>query len=261
TIIGKNVKIGPFCIIDCTDGPVKLGDNVSLGFRVLISGPCEIGGDTVITGAADIGHLGMDFKHQSKDGMTGVKIGERNIIRENATIHQGMPASPAGTVIGNDCMIMVNTHITHDCNLGSHIRIANAAHLAGHVIVEDYAIISGMLGIQQFCRIGKYSMTGMQSKITTDILPYSINDGVPSIYRGLNRIGLNRHGFSRESQRSIRIVYDAYFGKKDDDFSARSERLAAIKDKIQDPYALDALDFVENRSKCGPLSIFRQRGK
>ncbi|MCL2629335.1 MAG: acyl-ACP--UDP-N-acetylglucosamine O-acyltransferase [Alphaproteobacteria bacterium] len=245
-VIGKDVEIGPYCIVG---DKVKLGDRVVLKSNVVVEGPCEIGEDTIVYPFAAIGIKGQDLKFQTDDSVTGVKIGKKNRIREYVTIHQGTPASK-GTVVGDNCQIMVNAHVAHDCVLGNGIILSNLVQLAGHVEVEDFAIISGMVAVHQFCRIGKYSIVGGVSGVTNDVLPYSISDGRPAVYKTINRVGLTRHGVSTEDMHAIYSVYQALFDKTEGTTAA--DRLKEVKKKVKNsPYAMDALDFIENRSKRG----------
>ncbi|MDR0449506.1 MAG: acyl-ACP--UDP-N-acetylglucosamine O-acyltransferase [Rickettsiales bacterium] len=246
-IIGKDVEIGPYCIVG---DKVKLDDRVVLKSHVVVEGPCEIGEDTILYPFAAIGIKGQDLKYQGDESITGVVIGKRNRIREYATIHQGTPASK-GTRVGDDCQIMVNAHVAHDCQLGNGIILSNVVQLAGHVEVEDFAIISGMVAVHQFCRIGKNAIVGGVSGVTNDVLPYSITDGRPAVYKTLNRVGLTRHGVSTEDMHAIHSVYQALFDKTGGE-SSSADRLREVKKKVKDsPYAMDALDFIENRSKRG----------
>ncbi|MDR1697079.1 MAG: acyl-ACP--UDP-N-acetylglucosamine O-acyltransferase [Rickettsiales bacterium] len=252
-VLGADVKIGPFCVV----GPnVVLGDRVELVSHVVLDGKTEIGDDTMIYPFAAIGILGQDRKFQEDETMTGVRIGKRNKIREYVTIQSGTPAS-TGTEIGDDCQIMVNAHVGHDCKLGNDIVLSNLAQIAGHVEIEDHAIISAMSAVHQFCRIGRNAFLGGMSGAGNDIPPYSICDGVPAKYRTINRVGLTRHGFTNEDIHAIHAVYSALFDG--DESVPLADRLKRVRREVNgNKYALDAIDFIENRSKRG---INTARGK
>jgi UDP-N-acetylglucosamine acyltransferase len=246
-VLGADVEIGPFCMV----GPkVKLGDRVKLLSHVVIDGETEIGDDSIIYQFAVVGVKGQDLKFQEDETMTGTKIGKRCKIREYATVHSGTPAS-SGTVIGDDCQIMVNAHVAHDCLLGNNIVLSNLVQVAGHVEIEDNAIVSGGAMIHQFCRIGRNAFIGGMTGIGTDVPPYSLFDGRPGVYRTINKVGLLRYGFTPEDIRAVHNVYSAVYGRFDDG-STLEERLKKVRKEISDnKYALDALDFIENRSKRG----------
>jgi UDP-N-acetylglucosamine acyltransferase len=81
------------------------------------------------------------------------------------------------------------------------------AGLAGHVVVEDHAILGGYTAVHQFCRIGKFSMTGGCSRIPLDVPPFMIVEGNPAETRTINKVGLERNGFSGEAQMALRNAY------------------------------------------------------
>ena len=74
-------------------------------------------------------------------------------IREGVTVHRG-----TGTVIGDGCLLMTNSHIGHNCEIGRGVTIVNGALLAGYVRVGPGATISGNAAIHQFVRIGELAM-------------------------------------------------------------------------------------------------------
>ncbi|MCL1786121.1 MAG: acyl-ACP--UDP-N-acetylglucosamine O-acyltransferase [Alphaproteobacteria bacterium] len=244
--IGADVEIGPFCTVGAN---VVLGDRVKLISNVVIDGQTEIGADTVVYPFAVLGVMSQDLKFQEHETMTGLKIGKRNRIREYVTIHSGTPAS-TGTEIGDDCQIMVNAHVGHDCKMGNGIVLSNLAQLAGHVEVEDFAIVSAGSMVHQFCRIGRNSFIAGMSGITMDVPPYSIFEGKPATYRTVNKVGLLRHGFTNEDLHAVHKVYSVVFAKEPAaDFADAIKKLR--KEIHGNKYAMDALDFIENRSKRG----------
>ena len=244
--IGTDCKIGPFCII----GPnVIIGDRVELISNVVIEGNTEIGDDSIVYPFAVLGVMSQDLKWQDETTMTGLKIGKRCKIREYVTIHSGTPASN-GTEIGDDCQIMVNAHVAHDCKLGNGIVMSNLVQVAGHVEIEDNAILSGGVMVLQFARIGRNAFIGGMSGIGTDVLPYAIYDGTPrAVYRTINRVGLIRHVFSNEDIHAIHTVYSSVFNEKE---GTVSDRVNKIRKSVKNnKFAMDAIDFIENRSKRG----------
>jgi UDP-N-acetylglucosamine acyltransferase len=243
-ILGRDVKIGPFCIVG---KDVKICDRVELVSHVVVIGKTEIGEDTIVYPFAVVGAKGQDLKFQEDESMSGLKIGKRCRIREYATIQSGTPAS-SGTEIGDDCQIMVNAHVAHDCRLGNGVVLSNLAQLAGHVEVGDFAIISAMSAVHQFCHIGAYAFLGAMSGTPVDIPPYVIYEGLPARYRTINKVGLARHGFSNDDIHAIHLVYSAVFGAD----GATSENLDKVKKQVGgNQYAMAAADFIENRSSRG----------
>jgi UDP-N-acetylglucosamine acyltransferase len=98
---------------------------------------------------------------------------------------------------------MAYVHVAHDCRLGDHTILANNATLAGHVEIHDHATLAAFSGVQQFCRIGRYAYVGGFTVITMDVLPFSRAVGIKAAFLGLNRIGLERKGFSREQMHEV----------------------------------------------------------
>jgi UDP-N-acetylglucosamine acyltransferase len=199
--IGNNVEIGPYAIIE---GKIKIGDNCKIFPSVHIQGYTEIGENTKIFTGAIIGSIPQDLKY--KGDITYLKIGKNNTIREYVTINPGTSAGEE-TIIGDNNLIMAYAHIAHNCKVGNNVIIANSGTLAGHVEIDDYAIIGGLVGIHQFCRIGKHSIIGGCSKVVMDIIPFIMADGHPARPYGLNIIGLKRRNFSEEK---IKILNEAY---------------------------------------------------
>ena len=244
-VLGTDCKIGPFCII----GPnVVLGDRVELVSNVVIDGKTSIGDDSIVYPFAVLGVMSQDLKWQEESTMTGLRIGKRCRIREYVTIHSGTPASD-GTVIGDDCQIMVNAHIGHDCKIGNSVVMSNLVQVAGHVEIEDYVTLSGGSAVLQFSRIGRNAFIGGMSGVGNDILPYAIYEGRRAQYRTINRVGLMRHGFTNEDMHAIHNVYSAVFNKTE---GTAADRLARVRKEVKNnKYAMDAIDFIENRSKRG----------
>src|SRR6202045_2401703 len=110
---------------------------------------------------------------------------------------------------------MGETHIGHDSHIGDGCILANSATLAGHVTVEDYAVVGALCPVHQFCRIGKYAYIGGGTTITQDVLPYSLT----SIERnnhayGINKVGLERKGFTPAQIKQLRHAYRLLLGSK-----------------------------------------------
>ena len=165
--LGKNVTVGPFC---CVGPDVVLGDGVTLVSHVSITGRTQIGAETTIYPFASIGHPTQDLKYRGES--SELIIGERNKIREYATLQPGTEGGGMVTRVGNDNLFMIATHVAHDCQIGNHVIMSNAATLGGHVCVGDYAIIGGLSGVHQFVRIGAHAIIGGMSAVEHDVIPY-----------------------------------------------------------------------------------------
>lgn len=199
--IGVNCRVGPYCLI----GPnVVLGDDCVLQSHVVLDGHTTLGARCEIFPFACIGKITQDLKYQG--GTTYVRIGSDCTFREYVTVNAAT-ADGDKTIIGDRCHILAYSHIAHDCRLGNGIIMSNATNLAGHVIVEDNVVFGGMVGVHQFTRIGEGSMVGGTSKVVQDIIPFALVEGTPGTPVGVNRVGLERRGYSAET---IRILNGSY---------------------------------------------------
>lgn len=199
--ISPEAVIGPFCVVN---GRTKIGPGTRLISHVSVgseSGVVEIGRDNWFGAGAAVGGPPQDLKYRGEP--TRLVIGDRNVIRELATVNIGTPDGGGVTRIGNDCLIMSYAHVAHDCSVGDHVVIANSSQLAGHVIIEDHAKINGMCGFNQFVRIGKYAYIAGDSAVNKDVCPFTIAQGKYAVMRATNRVGLERAGFAREDIESI----------------------------------------------------------
>lgn len=205
--LGDGNQIGPFCFID---KGVEIGDNNVLMNNVSIHYGARIGSGNTFFPGCSISTLPQDLKFKGED--TVAIIGNNNSIRENVTISRGT-ASKGKTVVGSNNLLMENMHVAHDCVVGSGIIIGNSTKLAGEVEVEDNAIISAVVLVHQFCRIGGYVMIQGGCRFSKDIPPYIIAGREPTIYCGINIVGLRRRGFSNETIEQIhnayRIIYQS----------------------------------------------------
>ena len=205
-VVAEGVSVGPFCVI----GPdVEIGTGTVIGPHVVIRGPTRIGRENRIFQFASIGEDPQDKKYQGE--ITRLEIGDRNVIREYSTVHRGTIQDKSVTRLGDDNLLMAYTHVAHDCVIGNGVIMANGASLAGHVTVDDFAILGGFSLVHQFCRIGRYSFSGMGSVISRDIPPYVMVGGSPTRPRGINSVGMERRGFDAESilqiKRAFKLIY------------------------------------------------------
>lgn len=220
--IEDNVSIGPWSII---------------GEGVEIRAGCRIDSHVVIQKNTRLGlnnrifsHvvLGADPQHMGYRGeMTWLNIGDGNTIREFVTINRGTK-DVGVTQIGSHNYFMSYAHIAHDCTVGDHVVFANTASIAGHVSVGDYAILGAFSGVHQFVKIGAFSFLGRATKIFQDILPFMLVTGNPGAPRGLNSVGLRRHGFTPEDMAILKEAFSIIFRRslKQAEIIAELEQLA-----------------------------------
>jgi UDP-N-acetylglucosamine acyltransferase len=190
-----------------------MGEECELISHVVLQGPTRMGRGNRIFPFTTVGVPPQDLKYKGED--TRLEIGDNNVIREFASIHRGTVTGGGLTRIGSNCLIMAYVHIAHDCAIGSNVIMANAATLAGHVTVEDNAVVGALCPVHQFVRIGAYSYIGGGSTITQDVLPFSKTVAARDAKAyGLNSVGLERRGFSRERVRKIHHAFKVLLASK-----------------------------------------------
>jgi UDP-N-acetylglucosamine acyltransferase len=199
--LASGVTVGPYAVI----GPgVRIGAGTRVAAHAVIDGLTTIGERCEVFPMASVGQKTQDLKY--KGGKCYLRIGNDNTIREFVTINTATNDGDA-TVIGNHNLIMAYCHIAHKCVIGNHVIMSNLATLAGDVTVEDYAVLGGMAGIHQFCRIGIMAMVGACTKITQDVVPYTMADGNPAATAGLNKVRMERLGVDDEQMQAIKTAY------------------------------------------------------
>lgn len=193
--IHETAEIGPYCVIGAG---VEIGPRTVVKGHVFMEGILTIGEDNVFFPYSTVGVAPQDLKYKGEP--SELRIGNRNRIREFATLHRGTEGGGMITSIGDDNLLMAYTHVAHDVQFGSHIVLSHAATLGGHVIVEDWAWVGAATGIHQFCRIGRHSIVGGYSVITQDVLPFSntVTAREAKVF-GANATGLTRRGYSSET--------------------------------------------------------------
>ena len=246
--IGKEVKIGPFCYI----GPnVNLNDNVELVSSVYIEGNTKIGKGTRIFPFASIGTQPQDLKYKGENN--SLEIGENNTIREYVTINPGTKGGEGKTVIGDNNLLMISSHVAHDCHIGNNVVIANNVPLGGHVTIEDSVVIGGNSAVQQFTRIGRLAMIGGMTGVLKDVIPFGLSFGNRNYLRGINLIGLKRKNYKNKSIMELDAAFKKIFSSKN---------LHANLSKINGEYkendlVKEVINFIEKDKKrpiCTPLS-------
>lgn len=229
--LADDVEVGPFTVI----GPdVEVDSGTWIGPHVILRGPMRIGRDNRIYQFAALGEAPQHKGYQGEP--TLLSIGNGNTIREFVTCHRGTAQGRWETRIGDNNWLMAYCHIAHDCHLGNNLLFANSASLAGHVDVGDNATLGGFALIHQFCRIGSYAFCGFGSAINRDVPPFVTVAGQMAVPRGINSVGLRRHGFSAERIKAIKRAYRILYRqglRLEDARDVLCEQLAEFKDVKQ----------------------------
>ena len=244
--ISNKVNIGPFCNI----GPnVELSEGVELISNVHIEGNTIIGKNTKIFPFASIGTQPQDLKFNNEEN--SLLIGEQNIIREYVTINPGTEGGGSKTIIGNNCLFMISSHIAHDCIIGDNVIIANNVPLGGHVKIEDSVVIGGNSAVQQFTRIGRLAMIGGMTGVIKDVTPFGLSIGNRNYLQGLNLIGLRRKKYDNKKIMGLDKAYKEIFSSKN-----LHENLSKINGEHKDNELVsEVIRFIEKDKKrpiCTP---------
>ncbi len=239
--IGADCHIGAFSVVGAK---VILADRVSLESHVVLDGETSVGEDTKIFPFVSIGLAPQDLKYAGEP--TRTEIGARNHIREFVTIHRGTAGGGGLTRIGDDNLLMAQAHVAHDCQIGNNVIMANAATLAGHVRIDDGANVGAYSGVHQFCRIGREAFVGGYSVVVKDALPFAVIQGNHAKCYGLNRVGMKRRGYLRETIKNLNHAFHLLLTSK----LNTEQALQKIKEDINDCREVDLLiDFIETSKR------------
>ena len=243
----SSVKVGPYSII----GPnVEVGENTIIQSHVSITGNTKIGKENKIYPFVSINDP-QDLKYNNEE--TSLVIGDNNKIREYVTINPGTVGGGGKTVIGNNCLFMISSHVAHDCQVGNNVIIANNVPLGGHAIIEDNVVIGGNSAVQQFTRIGKMAMIGGMTGVLHDVIPYGLSTGNRNSLQGLNLIGLRRAKFENKDILGLSEAYKEIFATKN-----INENISKLNGSFQEnPLVKEVIKFIskdKKRSICTPFS-------
>lgn len=246
-IVSPQAKIGDDCYIGAfstVGDEVVLGNGVKLESHVVVGGRTFIGDETRVYPFVSIGLAPQDLKYGGE--ATETRIGRRNHIREFVTVHRGTANGGGLTEIGDDNLLMAQAHVAHDCHIGNNVIMANAATLAGHVTIYDRANIGAYSGVHQFCRIGVEAFVGGYSVIVKDALPFAISQGNHAKCYGLNRVGLRRRGYPKETVEKLHRAYHLLLSAK----LNTTQAVEKIKEEITDCSEVDLLvKFIETSQR------------
>ncbi len=245
--IADGVQIGPFCVI----GPqARLGKNVTLKSHVVVEGRTTIGEGSSVYPFASLGTPPQDLKYEGED--SALEIGKNNTIREHVTMNIGTKGGAMKTVVGDNNLFMMASHVAHDCVIGSNVIMANNATLGGHVQVGDYAILGGLCAVHQFARIGSHAIIGGMSGVESDVIPFGRVKGERAYLAGLNLIGLERRGFSKDDIRNLQRAFNQLFG----DEGTMEQRIESVSADFGSDEAIGAIiQFAREKTKfplCQP---------
>ena len=240
--LGSGVQIGPYAVVG--DG-VELGDGCVLHAHAVVQGPSKIGRDNVFHPFSSIGGDPQDLGFRGE--RVELVVGDGNTFRENVTVSRGTAKGGGNTTIGNNNLFLASSHVGHDCHVGDSNLFVNGATLAGHVIVEDFATIGFSSPVHQFCRVGRYAYIGASTVITQDVPPFSlvVTERETTCF-GLNKVGLQRKGFSEERMQALHRAFRLLLRSKLNTNQALGEMRASLADS---PDVAELIRFIETAER------------
>lgn len=244
--VGADTSIGPYSVVG---EHVVIGARNKIGSHVVIEGRTSLGDDNVVFQFASVGAIPQDLKYRGE--ASTLTIGNKNIIREYATLQPGTAGGGMLTSVGDGNLFMASTHVGHDTRIGDSNVFANSAALAGHVTVGSFVVVGGLAGIHQFVRLGDYCLLGAGAMVNKDVPPYCIVEGNRAGLAGLNVIALERRGFSAQEIRELRAAYRSLFVAS----GTFKSRISAVEAELGSlPRVRALLEFVRQsqRGVCSP---------
>lgn len=248
--LGKNVKIGPFCVLQ---GNISLGEDCELLSSVTILGSVTAGAGNTFHPYSVIGGLPQDAKFGGEE--TKVVIGDKNVFREVVTVSRGTGNGGGVTQIGSGNFFMASSHVAHDCIVDDDIIIANGSLIAGHCKVESKAYVSGLVAVHHFATIGKHAFIGGCTRVPFDAPPFMITQGDDTNVLGVNIVGLRRSGFKKEVIAALREAHRIIWRRNE----IRSESIDAVRKKFGDISEIQYLVGFLERSMNGVNGRARER--
>jgi UDP-N-acetylglucosamine acyltransferase len=245
--VAADVIVGPFCVV----GPqVVLSRGVRLHENIILKGDTEIGERTEIFPFASIGQSAQITGYTGRPGK--LRIGAGCVLREYVTINVGSEKGDLVTEIGDDCFLMMGTHVAHDCKVGRNVVMVNYSGLAGHCVIGDFVIISGHNAVHQFVRIGESAYVGALSGVENDIIPFGMAIGNRARLKGLNIVGLKRRRIEKSRIHELR---DAYRGLFTEAGTLRGRLDGVLAAHGHEPLVRTVVDFIRTgggRAMCVP---------
>ena len=239
--LDENVTIGAYAYVGAH---VRISCGTTVMHHATIDGATVLGEDNEVHPYAYIGGKTHDMKYRG--GVQHLQIGARNVFREFTTIHCAT-AEGQITLIGDDNVILAYSHIAHECIIGNHLVMSSHSALGGHVVVGNHANIGWGTGVHQFCRLGDYSMAGAASKVVQDVPPYVISDGNPAVARTVNKVGLERAGFSKDEISLARHVFKVFY--KDGLNRSQAIEELRVSEDLDDTIVQNFINFVSESER------------
>ncbi len=240
--LGENVVVEAFAMVGAK---VRVGDDCRIFHHATVEGRVSMGRSNAVYPYAMIGGLTHDLKY--KGGEPGLMIGDHNVFREYVTAHVATEENDH-TAIGSHNVFLAYSHVAHDCRVGNHLVMSSHSALGGHVEVNDFVNVGWNAGVHQFCRLGKHCMVSACSKLVQDVPPYMLADGFPAEVRSINKIGMERNGFSAAEVEVARGVFKTLYKS---DFNRSQAILSLAEDSpwAGNPVTVEIVDFIRGSER------------
>ena len=175
------------------------------------------------------------------------------MIREYVNYKTPTEGGGGKTIIGNNCLFMISSHIAHDCKVGNNVVIANNVPLGGHVTLEDSVVIGGNSAVQQFTSNRKTSYDRGNDRCSQRCYPFGLSFGNRNYLQGINLIGLRRKKYENKKILELDTAYKKIFSSE-----KLHENLAKINGEFKEnDLVKEVIDFISKDKKrpiCTPLN-------
>ena len=195
--IGRDVTIGPFCVIEpgvtigdrsvlvasCYIGPhSRIGDDCLFHAFVTLREYTRVGSRTilhngVVLGSDGFGYNNVKGKWQKIPQLGTVVVGDDVELGANCTVDR---ARFGVTRIGNGVKIDNLTQTAHNSHIGDDSILAGLIGLAGSVHIGRRVRVGGQVGINGHIRVGDDAVIGAQAGVTNDVPPGTVVFGAPA---------------------------------------------------------------------------------
>ena len=248
--LDSGVSVGPYCVVRAG---ARIGRDTVLHNHVTVFGGTAMGHENVVYPYAVLGAEPQDLKYEGEPSL--LVIGDRNKIREHATLHRGTRLGGGRTVVGSGCLFMVGCHIAHDCVIEDEVVIANASMLGGHCLVEYGATLAGGVGVHHYTTIGTLSFVGGMARCSRDVPPYLMVEGTPAVPRKVNTTALARRRWPADEVETLREAFRVIYRNEEAGVTAGLGEVRAMM--AQSAAVMKLCDFLE-RTQMGVYGRYRE---
>ncbi|GBG26493.1 Acyl-acyl-carrier-protein--UDP-N-acetylglucosamine O-acyltransferase [Hondaea fermentalgiana] len=222
--VGPGCSVGAFAVVEAG---VRLEEGVQVKPHAVVTGDTVVGPGSEIHSFAVVGGPPQDRKHDPSLGPSKLRLGANCVVREFVTVNGGTALGGGLTAIGDNCLLLANSHVGHDCILARGVVVSNLVQLAGHVHVGAFATLGGACTVRQHVNIGRLAMIGGASAVDRHVAPFVLALGNRARLRGLNLVGLRRQKTASTEIAALREATNLIFGVGNDKDAGTMDARAA----------------------------------